>query len=874
MEYGRRLGAELAPGAVVALTGELGAGKTTLARAIAEGLGVAEPITSPTFTLINEYASGRLPLFHFDVYRLAEHTGVEHTGEHTGDGSFCVPAGGEEHNGQDNEQQEHTGDGSFCVPAGGEEHNGDGSFCVPAGGEEHAVQDNEQQQDNRDGSLCPSLAGIGSAGGKQAFHCPRDGKQAQEALEGLGYKEYFYGTGVTVVEWADLIEDLIPENAIRIKLKHTEDPGIRLLEHTGDGSFCVPDGGKEHNGRDNGHQQENGNGRHRHCEEPERRSNPAFPMLSGLLRHARNDVQDVSTQSDGSFCPSQENGKQQEALEGLGCKEGQDNIAGAEHTGDGSLCPSLAGIGRAGGKEAIQNPHTGGQAQEALEGLGYTARAQRDMQSGNPNAAMLAIETTGQVCSVALRTGDGRLFYRAGTEGLRHLTSLIPMISELFEEAEICPEKLDSIAVSAGPGSFTGIRIGVATARALAQALDIPVVKVPTLETFVYLGDGGVHQFTVSSASATGRGKAYTVCCPIFDARRDQMYAGAYMLEADGRIMTLVNGGAYDPAEFFSSLGASLKALKKLAERVAGEGEVLCLLMGDGLPVFSESADTFRKGTIDAGACSTLCLPALSQDALAVLAWAEARGVPITYEKLEPIYMRKAEAQRRLDEAKARSVVPPPCSQTGAQEGLSPPGTQKEPSPLCSSPLCSVMPSPCSAREGLSPPGAQEDLSPPGTQKGPSPLCSVRLATEADVYPISVIERLSFGEPWLEQSILDDLKLEYSDYVVCENEGFVMGYAGLHRILDEGHITNIAVHPSVRNKGYGGVMLEELMKRAESKGAGAFTLEVRDGDKAAIRFYERLGFVPVGVRKDYYSVAGGGREDACIMWRRPGRDRA
>ena len=70
-EFGLKLAAGLKPGDVIALTGELGTGKTTLAGYIAEGLGVKEEITSPTFTLIREYKSGRLPFFHFDLYRLA-----------------------------------------------------------------------------------------------------------------------------------------------------------------------------------------------------------------------------------------------------------------------------------------------------------------------------------------------------------------------------------------------------------------------------------------------------------------------------------------------------------------------------------------------------------------------------------------------------------------------------------------------------------------------------------------------------------------------------------------------------------------------------------------------------------------------------------
>ncbi len=67
---GRRLGERLASGAVVAFTGDLGAGKTAFTRGLAEGLGIRGRVTSPTFTIVNEYEGGRLPLYHFDLYRL------------------------------------------------------------------------------------------------------------------------------------------------------------------------------------------------------------------------------------------------------------------------------------------------------------------------------------------------------------------------------------------------------------------------------------------------------------------------------------------------------------------------------------------------------------------------------------------------------------------------------------------------------------------------------------------------------------------------------------------------------------------------------------------------------------------------------------
>lgn len=69
-ELGARLAGKLEPGAVVAFTGDLGAGKTAFTRGLARGLGIAERVTSPTFTIVNEYEGGRLPLFHFDMYRL------------------------------------------------------------------------------------------------------------------------------------------------------------------------------------------------------------------------------------------------------------------------------------------------------------------------------------------------------------------------------------------------------------------------------------------------------------------------------------------------------------------------------------------------------------------------------------------------------------------------------------------------------------------------------------------------------------------------------------------------------------------------------------------------------------------------------------
>ena len=112
--FGMQLAEELRPGSIVALTGDLGTGKTALTKAVAEGLGVTELITSPTFTIVQEYHSGRLPLYHFDVYRVGE----------------------------------------------------------------------------------------------------------PEEMYEIGYEEYFFGDGVCIVEWADLIGELIPVGSVMIRIEY------------------------------------------------------------------------------------------------------------------------------------------------------------------------------------------------------------------------------------------------------------------------------------------------------------------------------------------------------------------------------------------------------------------------------------------------------------------------------------------------------------------------------------------------------------------------------------------------------------------------------------------------------------------------------
>ncbi|NLY89855.1 MAG: ribosomal protein S18-alanine N-acetyltransferase [Firmicutes bacterium] len=134
-----------------------------------------------------------------------------------------------------------------------------------------------------------------------------------------------------------------------------------------------------------------------------------------------------------------------------------------------------------------------------------------------------------------------------------------------------------------------------------------------------------------------------------------------------------------------------------------------------------------------------------------------------------------------------------------------------------------------------------------------------------DLPEILVIEKLSFPVPWSKQAFLYELlNNEYALYLVARENHEVCGYIGMWRIIDEGHITNLAVHPAYRRRGIGRLLLKALIQKGKKHGLRRLTLEVRRSNLAAQRLYMEFGFVQVGVRPRYYQD---NQEDALIMWK-------
>ncbi|MEK3988310.1 MULTISPECIES: ribosomal protein S18-alanine N-acetyltransferase [Robertmurraya] len=139
-----------------------------------------------------------------------------------------------------------------------------------------------------------------------------------------------------------------------------------------------------------------------------------------------------------------------------------------------------------------------------------------------------------------------------------------------------------------------------------------------------------------------------------------------------------------------------------------------------------------------------------------------------------------------------------------------------------------------------------------------------RYMKEEDIDQILKIEELSFATPWTRQSFENELNLnQFAVYLVLEKEGQIVGYCGMWLIVDEAHITNIAVLPEFRGQKLGEGILRMIMEVAKKRGAKSMTLEVRVSNTVAQSLYRKLGFMNGGIRKNYYTD---NYEDALVMW--------
>lgn len=130
------------------------------------------------------------------------------------------------------------------------------------------------------------------------------------------------------------------------------------------------------------------------------------------------------------------------------------------------------------------------------------------------------------------------------------------------------------------------------------------------------------------------------------------------------------------------------------------------------------------------------------------------------------------------------------------------------------------------------------------------------------VAQIAGLERLCFGDPWSEGSIASELDNPLSLWLVAEQNGAVCGYVGSQTVLDETDMMNIAVNPDCRRQGIAAALISELVARLKERGSHILRLEVRVSNAPAIALYYSMGFIQLGIRKNYYRNP---KENALIL---------
>ena len=236
---------------------------------------------------------------------------------------------------------------------------------------------------------------------------------------------------------------------------------------------------------------------------------------------------------------------------------------------------------------------------------------------------ILALDSSGAVASVAISC-DGRIRGEYSiNHKLTHSETLMPMMDELIRRTEYEKDKTSVIAVAAGPGSFTGLRIGAAAAKGMAFALGCDIVPVPTLEGLCYQ----LREYT-------------GLICPLMDARRAQVYSGVYSFE-NGSLKAVFAGEAL-------ALDEQLARLKELDRDV--------MFLGDGVDVHMDTlkaqmgehcliAPAYRRYQ------NAACVAMRAQDML------DEGTAAVKAEDFAPEYLRRSQAERERDERLAAQGV-------------------------------------------------------------------------------------------------------------------------------------------------------------------------------------------------------------------------
>ncbi len=232
---------------------------------------------------------------------------------------------------------------------------------------------------------------------------------------------------------------------------------------------------------------------------------------------------------------------------------------------------------------------------------------------------LIALDSSGLVASVAILEDDNLLAEYTVNFKKTHSQTLLPMLDEISRMTELDLTSVDFIAIAKGPGSFTGLRIGSATAKGLGLALEKPIVEVPTLAGLAYNLYG-----------------AKGLICPIMDARRKQVYNGLYRFQK-GTLLTVCDQRPIAVSDLIAELN-------ELDPELTKDG---ITFLGDGVSVYRDTIDETLSLAHDYAPANSNKQRAGSVGALAQVLYGEGQAIPS--DEHVPEYLRKSQAERERE---------------------------------------------------------------------------------------------------------------------------------------------------------------------------------------------------------------------------------
>lgn len=248
---------------------------------------------------------------------------------------------------------------------------------------------------------------------------------------------------------------------------------------------------------------------------------------------------------------------------------------------------------------------------------------------------ILAIDSSGLVASVAVAQDEQLLVEYTMNYKKTHSQTLLPMLEDASKRIELDLSSLDAIAVTKGPGSFTGLRIGAATAKGLALALDKPLIAVPTVDTLAY-NLWGSRQMV----------------CPIMDARRNQVYTGLYAFE-NSEMEVLRAQCAIGIEELIDDINLLYERASMFLAEGEEPGDEGVVFLGDGVPVYRDIICERLQGSVSFAPLHANRQRAASLAALA-MGYAK-RGDFVDADSFAPDYLRLSQAERERLQAAGKA---------------------------------------------------------------------------------------------------------------------------------------------------------------------------------------------------------------------------